>query len=152
MCRTDQVLCCLGLQPPDMPRLCIASTGAVQEAGLHVLQGACSISALPLWQLWDLLTNARKEPQPTVVFTLSSDAPFSSYVPDTMPLKDEKLALSFETEEIMQESIVLLRFNCPDSSCDYTATGWNDLKLHARGVHDKFIWCGEIGHRLSAMV
>ena len=53
---------------------------------------------------------------------------------------------------MMQDSVALLRFNCPESSCDYTATGWNDLKLHTRGLHGKFMWCGEIGHRLSAIV
>jgi hypothetical protein len=41
----------------------------------------------------------------------------------------------------MEESLILLRFNCPDSTCDYVATGWNDLKLHARGVHGKLLWC-----------
>ena len=43
---------------------------------------------------------------------------------------------------MMQESLLLLRFNCPDSSCDYISTGWNDLKLHARGNHGKLMWCG----------
>jgi hypothetical protein len=97
--------------------------------------------ALRLARLWGFLTNARKEPQPTVVFTLSPDAPFSSYTPESIPFKDEKLALSFEMEEIMHESMLLLRFNCPDSSCEYMATGWSDLKLHVRGIHKKFMWC-----------
>jgi hypothetical protein len=44
----------------------------------------------------------------------------------------------------MDESLHLLRFNCPDSSCEHIATGWNDLKLHARGVHGKLMWCGTI--------
>jgi hypothetical protein len=102
------------------------------------------------------LTNARKEPQPTVVFTLSPDAPFSSYTPESIPFRNEKLALSFETEEIMQESMLLLRLNCPDPSCDYVATGWNDLKLHVRGIHKKFMWCvpffpRSFPHRLNPM-
>jgi hypothetical protein len=44
----------------------------------------------------------------------------------------------------MEESLDLLRFNCPDSSCEYVATGWNDLKLHARGAHGKLMWYGII--------
>jgi hypothetical protein len=86
-------------------------------------------------------TNECKEPQPTVIFTVSLDAPFSSYTPESTPFKDEKLAILFETEEMMQDSLVLLRFSCPDPSCDYTATGWNDLKLHVRGIHKKLMWC-----------
>jgi Zinc finger, C3HC4 type (RING finger) len=99
-----------------------------------------------------LLTDECKERQPTVIFTVSPDAPFSSYTPENTPFKDEKLAISFETEEMMQDSLVLLRFNCPDSSCDHVATGWNDLKLHVRGVHKKFMWCAPICPRLSIIV
>jgi hypothetical protein len=99
-----------------------------------------------------LLTNECKERQPTVIFTVSPDAPFSSYTPENTPFKDEKLVISFETEEMMQDSSVLLRFNCPDPSCDYMATGWNDLKLHVRGVHKKFMWCVPIYQRLSLIV
>ncbi|KAH9958342.1 hypothetical protein BC827DRAFT_1345056 [Russula dissimulans] len=88
-----------------------------------------------------------KELQPTVIFTVSADAPFSSYSAESVPYKDQKLTISFETEEMMQDSLVLLRFNCPDSSCDYVATGWSDLKLHVRGVHKRFMCDLCISHK-----
>ena len=143
MRRTDQVLCRFGMQPSDVSRLCVAPASAVQKAGLHVLQGARSVvsSLAPRASCGTFLTNACKESQPIVVFTVSPDAPFSTYTQESIPFKDEKLGLSFETEEIMQESLLLLRFNCPDPSCDHMATGWNDLKLHVRGTHKKFMWC-----------
>lgn len=99
-----------------------------------------------------LFNHRSKERQPTVIFTASPDAPYSSYTPESTPYKDEKLAISFETEEMMQESLVLLRFNCPDSSCEYVATGWNDLKLHVRGIHKKFMWYVPICPLLSVLV
>ncbi|KAI0247918.1 hypothetical protein BJV78DRAFT_856343 [Lactifluus subvellereus] len=100
----------------------------------------CHVCALRLRALYKKLDcTFCKEPQPTVIFTASSDAPFSSYILENIPSKDERLEILFETQEMMQDSLVLLRLNCPDSSCEYTATGWNDLKLHARGIHDKFI-------------
>jgi hypothetical protein len=99
-----------------------------------------------------LLTNQCKELQPTVILTASSDTPFSSYTPEGIPYKDNKLMISFETEEMMQDTLVLLRFNCPDSSCDYVATGWNDLKLHVRGIHKRFMWCALIYPRLPTMI
>lgn len=40
----------------------------------------------------------------------------------------------------MEETLILLRFNCPDPSCDYIGAGWGDLKLHIRGVHDRVMW------------
>ena len=136
--RTDQILCGLGVQPPDVPCLCVALACAVQKARLHILQG---VRFVRITSQGGRLTNCCKEPQPTVIFTVSPDAPFLSYTPESAPFKDEKLAILFETEEMMQDCLVLLRFNCLDSSCDYTATGWHDLKLHVRGIHKKFMWC-----------
>jgi E3 ubiquitin-protein ligase ZNF598 len=80
-------------------------------------------------------------PQPTVIFTVSSDADFLSYTPDRIPYKDSKLGIFFETEAMMEETLILLRFNCPEPSCDFTGTGWGDLKLHVRAMHGRVIWC-----------
>lgn len=40
----------------------------------------------------------------------------------------------------MEDTLILLRFNCPDGSCDYIAGGWSDLKLHVRGAHGNLMW------------
>jgi len=40
----------------------------------------------------------------------------------------------------MEDTLILLRFNCPDGSCDYIAGGWNDLKLHVRSLHGNLMW------------
>ncbi|KAG6332563.1 hypothetical protein ID866_6529 [Astraeus odoratus] len=83
---------------------------------------------------FDLL---KQDPQPVVIFTTSADTLFASYKPDDIPHKDPKLSIYFETQDMMEETLVLLRFNCPDRDCDYTASGWGDLKLHTRGTHGK---------------
>lgn len=57
-----------------------------------------------------------------------------------MPNKDTKLAIYFETQDMMEEILLLLRFNCPDSECDYIGKGWADLKLHVRATHGKLMW------------
>ncbi|KAK0463489.1 uncharacterized protein EV420DRAFT_1518464, partial [Desarmillaria tabescens] len=80
-----------------------------------------------------------KEPQSTVIFTTSEDAPFLSFTDESTPYKDARLSISFETEEMMQESLILLRFNCPDADCDFIAKGWADLKLHVRATHNKLM-------------
>ncbi|GJE90693.1 hypothetical protein PsYK624_068370 [Phanerochaete sordida] len=98
----------------------------------------CHVCALRLRALYKKMEcTFCKEPQNTVVFTVSADAPWSSYDPSSMQYKDAKLSISFETQEMMEESLILLRFNCPDSQCDYIANGWSDLKLHTRGTHGK---------------
>ncbi|KAF8891405.1 hypothetical protein BD779DRAFT_1610673 [Infundibulicybe gibba] len=55
-----------------------------------------------------------KDPQSTVIFTVSPDA--------LIPYKDAKLSIYFETQEMMEETLILLRFNCPDPECEYIAT------------------------------
>jgi hypothetical protein len=84
--------------------------------------------------------NPLQEPQRTVIFTASADAEFSSYKPDDISFKDVKLSIYFETQEMMEETLILLKFNCPNDDCDYIANGWGDLKLHTRAVHGRLIW------------
>jgi hypothetical protein len=76
-----------------------------------------------------------------VIFTTSPDATFASFRPDSIPYKDSRLVIYFETEEMMEETMILLRFNCPEPTCDYiAAAGWGDLKLHVRATHGRQLW------------
>ncbi|TFK46669.1 hypothetical protein OE88DRAFT_1714915 [Heliocybe sulcata] len=99
----------------------------------------CHVCALRLRALYKKLDcTFCKEPQNTVIFTTSPDALFSSYSPEEISYKDTKLAIFFESQEMMEETLILLRFNCPDPKCDYIAVaGWGDLKLHVREMHGK---------------
>jgi hypothetical protein len=81
-----------------------------------------------------------QEPQPVLIYTSSSDASFSSFSPETMPYRDQKLSIFFETQEMMEETMILLRFNCPDPNCSYISTGWDVLNVHVRGIHGKTLW------------
>ncbi|THU81414.1 hypothetical protein K435DRAFT_972354 [Dendrothele bispora CBS 962.96] len=100
----------------------------------------CQVCALRLRALYKKMEcTFCKEPQSTVVFTTSADQPFASYDLDTMAFKDARLSIAFETQEMMEETLILLRFNCPDSDCDYIAKGWQDLKLHVRATHNKLM-------------
>ncbi|KAG9310051.1 hypothetical protein JVU11DRAFT_10094 [Chiua virens] len=100
----------------------------------------CHVCALRLRALYKKLAcTFCKEPQSTVIFTTSPDAEFSSYTPESIPYKDPKLTIFFETEEMMEETLVLLRYTCPEVDCDYTGSGWGDLKLHTRATHGKVL-------------
>jgi len=39
----------------------------------------------------------------------------------------------------MEDTVLLLRYNCPDESCDVACLGWPDLHRHVRAVHHKKI-------------
>jgi hypothetical protein len=40
----------------------------------------------------------------------------------------------------MEDALLLLRFNCPSTTCDYIASGWPDLRLHVRVDHTAELW------------
>lgn len=87
---------------------------------------------------------ASQEPQNTLIITASPTAPFKSFSPNDLPYKDTKLSIFFENQEMMEDTLILLRFNCPDVGCDYIAGGWNDLKTHVRGTHGNLMWYGRL--------
>lgn len=37
----------------------------------------------------------------------------------------------------MGDTVLLLRYNCPDESCDYAGLGWHDLQRHVRTTHHR---------------
>ncbi|KAH7107659.1 hypothetical protein BKA62DRAFT_684056 [Auriculariales sp. MPI-PUGE-AT-0066] len=76
-----------------------------------------------------------KTDQPRIIQTLSPDALFESFAP--LPFTDNKLDIAFESQEMMEDTLLLLRFNCPDPDCTFYGTGWSDLKQHVRAVHKK---------------
>lgn len=39
----------------------------------------------------------------------------------------------------MEDTILLLRYNCPDADCDVACLGWPDLHRHVRGAHHRKI-------------
>lgn len=37
---------------------------------------------------------------------------------------------------MMEDTLTLLRYNCPQVDCDYLGNGWADLHRHVRHVHE----------------
>ncbi|KLO14194.1 hypothetical protein SCHPADRAFT_826837 [Schizopora paradoxa] len=100
----------------------------------------CHVCALRLRALYkNMDCTFCKHPQEVVVFTSSPDALFSEYDIQNMPLKDSKLSIFFEAQEMMDDSLMLLRFNCPDPECPFIARGWNDLRTHVKVLHKKMM-------------
>ncbi|KIO29150.1 hypothetical protein M407DRAFT_21719 [Tulasnella calospora MUT 4182] len=80
-----------------------------------------------------------KEPQNTIIFASTADKPFQDHDLASMQFGDTKLAIRFETQEIMEDSLLILRFNCPDDSCDVIGNGWADLKWHVKDTHKRLL-------------
>ncbi|KAH8828175.1 hypothetical protein DL96DRAFT_1709461 [Flagelloscypha sp. PMI_526] len=105
----------------------------VQEPQVSFLQGSFTCSTFVNH------SNYEQEDQPTLIFSSQADKSFADFAPESIPYKDAKLNICFETEQMLDETLILLRFNCPDPSCDYVARGWGDLGLHARSVHGRVL-------------
>ncbi|ORY35728.1 hypothetical protein BCR39DRAFT_511754 [Naematelia encephala] len=51
------------------------------------------------------------------------------------PYVDEKLNVVFEDEDVMEQSLLILRFNCPAPDCAHMGVDWSSLERHTLRVH-----------------
>ncbi|KAF9334822.1 hypothetical protein BG006_001413 [Podila minutissima] len=82
-----------------------------------------------------------KADQGIMIFTRDAEKPFQEYQLSSMAYFDRKLNVYFEDQEMYEDTMVLLRFNCPDPTCEVACPdGWNQLKSHVKKVH-KLMLC-----------
>jgi E3 ubiquitin-protein ligase ZNF598 len=86
-------------------------------------------------------------PQSSLIIS-SSGRPYESFSSSDLPYSDDKLGMKFESQELMEDCLILLRFNCPDINCDFVATGWPELRVHVRSSHNSLLWSVESAHIL----
>lgn len=72
-----------------------------------------------------------------MIFTDEAEKKFEEYVPSDFHLRDDNMGISYEKQEIFEDTVILLRYNCPDASCDVACLGWPDLHRHVRTAHQK---------------
>ncbi|KDQ16304.1 hypothetical protein BOTBODRAFT_31004 [Botryobasidium botryosum FD-172 SS1] len=124
-------------EPEEEGELCVICAEPVKFYAVsqcnHRVCHVCSLRLRALYKNLDC--TLCKEPQKAVIFTVSPTQPFEVYTQESTPFSDAKLCISFETQEMMEETMLLLRYNCPDADCDFVATGWADLKWHVRDKH-----------------
>lgn len=129
-----------GEEEEDMCHICAEPMGKKAYAVAECNHRTCYTCALRLRALYKRLDcTFCKSPQPLIIVTASSDRLFESYAPSDTPFHDTKLAMDFETSEMMEDCLLLLRFNCPDVNCDHVALSWPELKHHTKTTHDLLI-------------
>lgn len=74
-----------------------------------------------------------------VIFTDDTSKRYEDYVDADFQKKDEVLGILYEQNEIFDDTLLLLRYNCPDNTCDIACYGWPDLHRHVRNVHHKIM-------------
>ncbi|KAF9198283.1 hypothetical protein BGZ49_000926 [Haplosporangium sp. Z 27] len=102
----------------------------------------CHLCSLRLRALYKTKNCAYcKADQGVMIFTRDSEKPFQDYNLKAMAYFDRKLNIYFEDQEMYEDTMVLLRFNCPDPTCEVACPdGWNQLKSHVKKVH-KLVLC-----------
>ncbi|KAK0812172.1 hypothetical protein LTR02_000872 [Friedmanniomyces endolithicus] len=98
----------------------------------------CHICSLRLRALYKTKACAHcRTEAATVVFTDEAEKRYEEYSEKDFHRTDPNLGINYEKQEIFEDTVLLLRYNCPDESCDTACMGWPDLHRHVRSVHQK---------------
>ncbi|KAL8731544.1 MAG: hypothetical protein Q9166_003390 [cf. Caloplaca sp. 2 TL-2023] len=116
----------------------ICASQVVHNAIAPCNHGTCHICALRLRALYKTraCAHCRTEAQ-HVIFTDNPAKRYEDFVDSDFQEIDEVLGIKYEQKEIHNDTILLLRYNCPDASCDIACWGWPDLHRHVKGAHHK---------------
>ncbi|RDA86301.1 hypothetical protein CP532_5675 [Ophiocordyceps camponoti-leonardi (nom. inval.)] len=74
---------------------------------------------------------------PFVIFTDDPDKRFEDYSDAEITTTDSNVGIKYSKEDIVGDTVLLLRYNCPDASCDFAGLGWPDLHRHVKSAHGK---------------
>ncbi|OAA60876.1 Zinc finger, RING/FYVE/PHD-type [Cordyceps fumosorosea ARSEF 2679] len=74
---------------------------------------------------------------PYVIFTDDAEKKFEDYKPADLTTVDNNIGIKYTNEDIVGDTVLLLRYNCPDASCDFAGLGWPDLHRHVKSAHRK---------------
>ncbi len=100
----------------------------------------CHICALRLRALYKTRACAHCRTEAKfVIFTDDATKRYEDFVEADFQETDEVLGIKYEQKEIHSDTILLLRYNCPDESCDIACRGWPDLHRHVRSIHHKVL-------------
>ncbi|KAJ3037011.1 hypothetical protein HDV00_002144 [Rhizophlyctis rosea] len=97
----------------------------------------CHLCSLRLRALYKQKTCAYcKTELAAVVYTKSPSTSFQEYELPGLPAVDQRLSIYFDDTNIYEEVMILLRFNCPEPTCDVACPGgWSELKNHVKKAH-----------------
>ena len=70
-----------------------------------------------------------------VIFADDPNKRYEDFTDADFQKVDEVLGVKYEKKEIHDDTLLLLRYNCPDVSCDIACWGWPDLHRHVKSVH-----------------
>ncbi|KAM0533206.1 hypothetical protein ACHAQF_007094 [Verticillium nonalfalfae] len=74
---------------------------------------------------------------PFVIFTEDPLKRYEEYTDSDITSLDNNIGIKYASEEIVGDTVVLLRYNCPADDCVFAGLGWPDLHRHVRSAHQR---------------
>jgi len=74
-----------------------------------------------------------------VIFTDDAARRYEEFAETAFVRSDENLGIKYERDVILEDTILLLRYNCPDRDCDVACLGWPHLHRHVKQKHGKLM-------------
>ncbi|CAG9952449.1 unnamed protein product [Clonostachys rosea f. rosea IK726] len=74
---------------------------------------------------------------PYVIFAPNADKRFEDFTSADITTTDDNIGIKYANEDIVGDTVLLLRYNCPDADCDFAGLGWPDLHRHVKSAHKK---------------
>ncbi|KAI4278317.1 MAG: hypothetical protein LQ337_001086 [Flavoplaca oasis] len=116
----------------------ICASPVVHNAIAPCNHRTCHICALRLRALYKTRACAHCRAEAHhVIFTDDPAKRYEDFIDSDFQETDEVLGIRYEQREIHNDTILLLRYNCPDANCDIACWGWPDLHRHVKGAHHK---------------
>ena len=100
----------------------------------------CHICALRLRALYKTRACAHCRTEAKfVIFTDDATKRYENFEEPDFQHTDDVLGIKYEHKEIHDDTVLLLRYNCPADDCDVACWGWPDLHRHVKGAHHKVL-------------
>ena len=74
-----------------------------------------------------------------MIFTDDPERRYEDWKDHDFAKIDDNLGIKYEKDVILEDTVLLLRYNCPDKDCDVACLGWPDLHRHVRSKHGKIM-------------
>ncbi|KAK8175734.1 zinc finger protein [Phyllosticta citrichinensis] len=127
-----------GEEDPEAEICFICASPVVHQSIAPCNHRTCHICSLRLRALYKNKACAHcRTPSDFVIFTDDANKRFEDFAASELTSTDSNLGIKYESTDICEDTVLLLRYNCPDESCDVACLGWPDLHRHVKSVHHK---------------
>ncbi|KAF2034649.1 hypothetical protein EK21DRAFT_56154 [Setomelanomma holmii] len=72
-----------------------------------------------------------------VILTDDAEKNYQDFTAADFFESNDSLGIHFENPQVLEDTRLLLQYNCPEADCDVAALGWPDLHRHVKTVHGK---------------